>query len=105
FVNEAYDDRQTFSPISWLGVDDRLAFRTTFGAPANLTASKREYAAYFQDKWTVLPSLTLDLGLRMERDSIAANWNPAYRAGFAYALGGGSRTVLRGGAGLFYDGL
>jgi hypothetical protein len=41
----------------------------------------------------------------MERDSIAARWNPAYRAGFAYAAGGASRTVLRGGAGLFYDGL
>ena len=105
FVSEAYDDRQTFRPISWLGVDDRLAFTTAFGAPADLTASKREYAAYFQDKWTVSPSLTLDLGLRLERDSIAARWNPAYRAGFAYAVGGASRTVLRGGAGLFYDGL
>ncbi len=105
FVNEAYDDRQSFQPISWLGVDDRLAFTTTFGAPVDLTASKREYAAYFQDKWMVSPSLTLDLGLRLERDSIAARWNPAYRAGFAYAVGGASRTVLRGGAGLFYDGL
>lgn len=105
FVREAYDDRQTFSPISWLGVGDRLAFTTAFGPTSNLTASKREYAAYFQDKWTVSPSLTLDLGLRLERDSIAAKWNPAYRAGFAYAVGGASRTVLRGGAGLFYDGL
>lgn len=104
-VSEAYDDRQAFQPISWLGVDDRLAFTTAFIAPVDLTASKREYAAYFQDKWTPSRSLTLDLGLRLERDSIAARWNPAYRAGFAYAVGGASRTVLRGGAGLFYDGL
>ncbi len=105
FVSEAYDDRQTFNPISWLGVGDRLAFTTSFGPMAHLTKSKRDYAAYFQDKWTVSRSLTLDLGLRLERDSIAARWNPAYRAGFAYAVGGASRTVLRGGAGLFYDGL
>jgi hypothetical protein len=105
FVKEAYDDRQTFSPISWLGVGDRLAVTTEFGPTADLSASKREYAAYVQDKWTVSRSLTLDLGLRLERDSIAARWNPAYRAGFAYAVGGASRTVLRGGAGLFYDGL
>jgi len=105
FVSEAYNDRQTFSPISWLGAGDRLAFTTAFGPTADLTASKREYAAYLQDKWTVSRALTLDLGLRVERDSIAARWNPAYRAGFAYAVGGASRTVLRGGAGLFYDGL
>jgi outer membrane receptor protein involved in Fe transport len=105
FVNEAYHDRQMFRPISWLGAGDRLAFTTAFGPAADLSASKREYAAYFQDTWTVSRSLTLDLGLRLERDSIAAKWNPAYRAGFAYAVGGASRTVLRGGAGLFYDGL
>ena len=105
FVSESYGDRQTFNPISWLGANDLLAFTTTFGPAANLTASKREYAAYFQDKWMVSRALTLDLGLRMERDSMAARWNPAYRAGFAYAVGGMSRTVLRGGAGLFYDGL
>ena len=56
-----------------------------------------------QDKWEVSSALTLDLGLRLERDSIASRSNPSYRAGFAYAIGEEAKTVLRGGAGLFID--
>jgi hypothetical protein len=47
--------------------------------------------------------LTFDLGFRVDRDSISETVNSAPRAGFAYALTKDGRTLLRGGAGLFYD--
>jgi len=102
FAHQSYDGTQTFNPITWLGMEDRPVLRAEFGPPAALKASKQDYGGYLQDKWTAAPALTLDLGLRIEGDSIASRVNPSLRAGFAYSIGKGARTVLRGGAGLFY---
>ena len=100
---ETYRGDQTFNPITWLGVDQRLVSQLDFTAPVTVRANKNEIATFVQDKWSVSGRLTFDLGLRIERDSLARAWNPSYRAGFAYAFGGVSRTVLRGGSGLFID--
>ena len=102
FAHESYQGTQTFDPITWLGVANTPVLRADFSPTAKLSASKQDYAGYLQDKWQVIPSLTLDLGFRIERDSIASRTNPSFRTGFAYAIGKDSRTVLRGGAGLFY---
>ena len=102
-ADEDYHGDQIFSPIRWLGVGDRQVFRTDFTAPAGVRAGKTDFALFVQDKWEASSALTLDLGVRLERDSIASKSNPSYRAGFAYAIGEEARTVIRGGAGLFYD--
>jgi hypothetical protein len=101
--SESYNGLQTFNPVTWLGTADRSVSESRFTAPAALRANLNDAALFVQDKWSVSEHLTLDLGARMERDSIGRQWNPSYRAGFAYAFGGGSRTVIRGGAGLFID--
>ncbi|MEZ5366254.1 MAG: TonB-dependent receptor plug domain-containing protein [Bryobacterales bacterium] len=100
---ERYNGLQTYNPVTWLGVDDQVVRRMTFGPPASVEARKRDYAAYIQDKWQPFVGLTLDIGARVERDSLGRKTNPSYRSGFAYTIGKGGRTVLRGGSGLFYD--
>ncbi len=103
FGRESYDGEQTFNPVDWLGVSGQKVAELRYSAPAIVRGERSDAAAFLQDKWSFSETLTFDLGIRAERDSIAGAWNPSYRAGFAYSFGGGSRTVLRGGAGVFID--
>ena len=102
-ARNSYDGNQIFDPVEVLGISNRLVERIDFSAPARLDIHQNEYAFFIQDKWTVWPRLTVDLGLRFDRDSIAEENNVAPRMGFAYLLTNDSKTVLRGGMGLFYD--
>ena len=67
--------------------------------------SQWDFGGYFQDDWKARPNLTLSLGLRYENQSnINSNFNFAPRLGFAWQPGGQqSKTVVRGGYGVFYD--
>ena len=73
------------------------------GRLSHFDIQQNEIAWFLADKWTPFQRLTLDLGLRFDRDSVTNSINVAPRAGFALALTGDAKTVLKGGMGLFYD--
>ncbi len=100
---ETYSGVQTFNPVTWLGIAGRPVMNLRYTDPAEVRGRKTDFSSFVQDKWQLHDRLTLDVGGRLERDSLSSRWNPSYRVGFAYALGGASRTVLRGGSGLFVD--
>ena len=79
-------------------------FRLSAGNPES-EVSQWDFGGYFQDDWKMRPNLTLSLGLRYENQSnIDSNFNVAPRVGFAWQPGGPqSKTVVRGGYGIFYD--
>jgi hypothetical protein len=66
---------------------------------------------FAQDDWEVRRGLTLNVGVRWDKDSLfqGDNNNFAPRVGFAWNVGGGSsgsstaNTVIRGNTGIFYD--
>ncbi len=68
--------------------------------------SQYDLGLYFLDDWRVRRNLTLSFGLRYETQNNVSDWTDwAPRVGFAWAPGGGqqSKTVVRGGSGIFYD--
>ena len=63
---------------------------------------------FVQDDWRIRPNFTLSLGLRYEVQNLVSDHRDvAPRIGFAWAPGsaknGRQKTVIRGGAGVFYD--
>ena len=82
-------------------------YQQGFGAPVyNFT--RPFTAAYWQDTWRVLPNLTLNFGLRYELDSQPGIMNIdkdnfAPRLSFAWDPANDHKTVIRGGAGIFYS--
>jgi hypothetical protein len=103
FAHSSYDGRQQFLPVQIIGVAGYPLERIQFGPAATFGVDQNETAWFVGDKWTISNRLTFDLGLRFDRDSVTDSVNTAPRAGFVLALTRDGRTLLKGGAGYFYD--
>jgi hypothetical protein len=103
FAHSSYDGRQEFLPVQIVGVAGYPLEQIQFGPASNFSVDQNEIAWFVGDKWTVSNRLTLDLGLRFDRDSVTDSVNAAPRAGFILALTKDNKTLLKGGAGFFYD--
>src|SRR3954469_5371863 len=79
-------------------------FTQTFG---NSGLNFNDYMAgvFAQDDWEVRHGLTVNLGVRWDKDSLfqGDNNNLAPRVGFAWNVGSAATTVIRGNTGIFYD--
>ncbi|MBA3440026.1 MAG: TonB-dependent receptor, partial [Pyrinomonadaceae bacterium] len=91
------------NPILIRRHDDTLTQRIEFTGLGVVTRKVNEFAAFVQDQWIVNPKLTVDVGLRFDRDEIARQNNFAPRLSFLFLPLKDDRTIIRGGVGLFYD--
>lgn len=88
-------------PLEIRRLDGSLAERTTFGDRTNQSARGTETAVFVQDRWRIGSRLTLEVGLRLDRDPVVDRFNLSPRAGLALGVLPEGRGILRGGFGNF----
>ena len=98
-----FDGRNLSSPVRILRADGTRSQQLDYQGSGQLSRNKKGFLAYFQDKWSVSRRLTLEYGVRFDRDNIVSENNISPRIGFAFLPVVDGRTVIRGGMGVFYD--
>ena len=83
--------------------DNSLIQRIGFEGPSLVGRNVNEFMAFVQDKWVPSPNLTIDAGLRFDRDGIGRQNNISPRLSFMLVPLKNGRTIFRGGIGVFYD--
>jgi hypothetical protein len=104
YARSTYSGAVTNSPVTVLREDQSLTSRITYEPTIASEMAKNELALFAQDNWQIHPRLALNLGVRLDTDSLAAEIaDVAPRIGFVCAPTDDNRTAIRGGFGLFFD--
>jgi outer membrane receptor protein involved in Fe transport len=103
YTHRSYDGTSHSHPVQLLRQDGSLAERIDFQGGSRLKAQETEVAEFVQDHWMLNERLALDLGGRLSSQSIGRSAAFAPRAGLAYSPGEDRKTIIRAGAGLFFD--
>jgi hypothetical protein len=100
---EVFDGTSASRPVDIVRANGTLSQEIAFVGSGRLSRSRWGTQGYAQDSWTVSPHLSVQYGARFDDDSFTGDVNVAPRGSFTAALTGDGRTIVRGGAGLFYD--
>jgi hypothetical protein len=100
----SFDGESTSRGLDIVRVDGSLAERTTYQPLVReQDVSGTELAAFVQDRWRASDRLSLELGLRADREQITERINVSPRAGMAFSVLSDGRAIVRGGIGKFVE--
>jgi hypothetical protein len=90
-------------PVQLLREDGSLAEQINFQGAGFTRGADTEVAEFIEDHWTITDRLTADLGARLVSQVAGRGAALAPRLALAYSPDKGQKTVIRAGAGVFYD--
>jgi hypothetical protein len=90
-------------PVIAAGMDGAALTRIDFLNQPGYGLRDHEIAVYGEDHIQLRPAVTLDVGVRVDRQQVARLLRAAPRAAVSWSPFGESGIILRAGAGLFYD--
>jgi outer membrane receptor for ferrienterochelin and colicin len=95
-TDTTFDGRKTSNTVRVLRRDNTISQKIDFTGDGVLSRNTTEFSSFFEDKWTINNRLTLEYGVRLDRDTIAKENNLAPRLAFAFSPICDGRTVVRG---------
>jgi TonB-dependent Receptor Plug Domain/Carboxypeptidase regulatory-like domain/TonB dependent receptor len=102
-THTTFDGRNGSNTVRILRRDGTTSQQIDFAGEGVMSRNTTEFSLFFADKWTINDRLTVEYGVRLDRDTIGHQNNLAPRLAFAFNPIRDGRTVIRGGVGLFYD--
>jgi Carboxypeptidase regulatory-like domain/TonB-dependent Receptor Plug Domain len=103
FSYVTFNGSNTSNSVRILRADGTRSQQLDFEGAGQLSSNQMRFFGYLVDKWSIKRRLTLEYGVRYDRDNLAGENNFAPRIGFAFLPVLDGRTVVRGGVGVFYD--
>lgn len=103
YLRRSYAGASNSRPVLVTDANSSVLERIDFSGRAILGDQDTEFGGYGQDHWLMNDHLSVDAGVRYTDESLGSRAAFGPRFGFAYSPGESGRTVLHGGAGIFYD--
>jgi hypothetical protein len=103
YAHSHYNGRQAFYPVEIDNTSGSAIEKISYTGPTSASIGQNETAAFFSDHWSPVSRLSFDAGARLDRDGLTDSSHVSPRVGFQLLLTGDAKTILKGGAGVFYD--
>lgn len=90
-------------PVEIVGSFGNVIEQITFSPSSCFDIDQNETALYVSDQWTITSRLSFNTGLRFDEDTVTGSVHVAPRGAVLLSLTNDGKTLLKAGAGIFYD--